>query len=99
MSHKLQTREGLDRYARRKAIVEPVNGQIKEAGGFRRFHLRGDEKVRKEWALVCTGHNLKKLFGAMQGAMQSGPPARAMEAFSEGRGTENRSSPRVRVVQ
>ena len=66
MSHKLRTREGLDRYARRKAIVEPVNGQIKEIGGFRRFGLRGYEKVRREWALVCTGHNLKKLIGAVQ---------------------------------
>jgi hypothetical protein len=34
MSHKLRTREGLDRYARRKCIVEPVNGQVKEIGGF-----------------------------------------------------------------
>jgi len=66
MSHKLQTREGLDRYALRKSIVEPVNGQIKEIGGFRRFSLRGYRKVRREWALVCTGHNLKKLIGAMQ---------------------------------
>lgn len=66
MAHRLQTEEGLKRYARRKAIVEPVHGQIKEAGGFRRFHLRGFEKVRKEWALVCTGHNLKKLFGAIR---------------------------------
>lgn len=65
MSHKLQTREGLDRYALRKSIVEPVNGQIKEIGGFRRFSLRGYRKVRREWALVCTGHNLKKLIGAM----------------------------------
>lgn len=66
MSHKLRTREGLDRYALRKSIVEPVNGHIKEIGGFRRFSLRGYEKVRREWALVCTGHNLKKLIGAMQ---------------------------------
>jgi hypothetical protein len=66
MSHKLRTRDGLDRYALRKSIVEPVNGQIKEIGGFRRFSLRGYEKVRREWALVCTGHNLKKLIGAMQ---------------------------------
>jgi transposase len=71
MSHKLRTRDGLDRYALRKSIVEPVNGQIKEIGGFRRFSLRGYEKVRREWALVCTGHNLKKLIGAMQ-AGQSG---------------------------
>jgi hypothetical protein len=71
MHHKLRTREGLDRYARRKAIVEPVNGHIKEIGGFRRFSLRGYEKVRREWALVCTGHNLKKLIGAMQAGLCS----------------------------
>ena len=66
MSHKLRTREGLDRYARRKAVVEPAIGQIKETGGFRRFHLRGLEKARREWALVCTGHNLRKLYRAFQ---------------------------------
>jgi hypothetical protein len=66
MSHKLRTREGLDRYALRKSIVEPTGGQIKEIGGFRRFSLRGYQKVRREWALVCTDHNLKKLIGAMQ---------------------------------
>ena len=72
MSHKLRTREGLDRYALRKSIVEPVNGQIKEICGFRRFSLRGYQKVRREWALVCTGHNLKKLIGAMQAGQCSG---------------------------
>ncbi len=72
MTHKLRTREGLGRYALRKSIVEPVGGQIKEIGGFRRFGLRGYEKVRREWALVCTGHNLKKLIGAMQASQCSG---------------------------
>ena len=72
MSHKLRTRKGLDRYARRKCIVEPVNGQVKEIGGFRQFSLRGYEKARWEWALVCTGHNLKKLIGATQAGQCSG---------------------------
>jgi hypothetical protein len=36
-------------------------GQIKQARGFRQFLLRGIEKVRAEWALVCTVHNLRKL--------------------------------------
>lgn len=49
------------RYRLRKQVVEPVNGQIKEARGFRRFSLRGQVKVRGEWALVCTAHNLLKL--------------------------------------
>jgi transposase len=49
------------RYRLRKQIVEPVNGQIKEARGFRRFSLRGLDKARGEWTLVCTAHNLLKL--------------------------------------
>ncbi len=68
MSWKLRTLEGREAYARRKAIVEPVYGQIKEARGFRRFMLRGLDKVRAEWALVCIGHNLLKLFRAGAGA-------------------------------
>jgi len=41
--------------------VEPVFGQIKGARGFRQFLLRGLEKVRDEWRLICTAHNLLKL--------------------------------------
>jgi len=52
------------RYRLRKQVVEPVFGQIKEARGFRRFLLRGLEKVRGEWSLVCTAHNLLKLAAA-----------------------------------
>ena len=62
MAHKLRTEQGRERYGQRKASVEPVFGQMKEARGFRRFHLRGIEKARGEWALVCTGHNLQKLY-------------------------------------
>ena len=46
----------------RRAIVEPVNGQIKEARGLRRFLLRGLEKVDVEWPLITAKHNLLKLF-------------------------------------
>ncbi len=49
------------RYRLRKQIVEPVFGQIKQARGFRQFLLRGIEKVKAEWALICTAHNLTKL--------------------------------------
>ena len=62
MRHKVRTAEGRATYARRKAVVEPVFGQTKEGRGFRRFHLRGLAGVMGEWALVCTGHNLLKLF-------------------------------------
>jgi hypothetical protein len=62
MARKLTTKRGRAEYARRKAIVEPVFGQIKEATGFRRFSLRGKAKVTAEWHLVCAVHDLAKLF-------------------------------------
>jgi len=62
MQRKLQTRRGRRRYALRMQTVEPVFGQIKQGRGFRQFLLRGLEKVQGEWSLICTGHNLPKLF-------------------------------------
>lgn len=52
------------RYRLRKHIVEPVFGQIKQARGFRQFLLRGIDKTRAEWALLCTVHNMLKLKNA-----------------------------------
>jgi transposase len=60
MKRKLKTKVGAAVYARRKCMVEPVFGQIKQARGFRQFLLRGLEKVRGEWALICMTHNLLK---------------------------------------
>ena len=62
MARKLRTIKGRATYARRKQIVEPVFGQIKEARGIRRFLLRGVEQVRAEWKLICATHNLLKLW-------------------------------------
>src|SRR5437867_7732908 len=64
MQRKLRTKAGHAAYARRKVIVEPVNGQIKQARGFRQFLRRGVERVGQEWSLVCTAHNLLKLRAA-----------------------------------
>jgi transposase len=61
MKRKLTTLRGQRIYARRKAIVEPVFGQIKHARGFRQFLRRGLARVQQEWALVCLSHNLLKL--------------------------------------
>jgi hypothetical protein len=66
MTRKLQTKAGAAVYAARKAMVEPVFGQIKEARGFRRFLLRGYANVQAEWALVCTTHNILKLYRLCQ---------------------------------
>jgi transposase len=62
MRHKLRTPAGRVVYKMRKAVVEPVFGQIKEGRGFRRFLLRGRAKVEAEWKLICATHNLLKLF-------------------------------------
>ena len=61
MRRKLQTKAGAAIYSRRKTIVEPVFGQIKQARGFRQFLLRGLEKVQGEWAVICLTHNILKL--------------------------------------
>ena len=62
MAHKLRTEAGRAIYKMRKAIAEPVFGQIKERRGFRRFSLRGLTNVRAEWKLVCATANLLKLY-------------------------------------
>ena len=62
MVRKLRTIKGRCTYAKRKEIAEPAIGQIKEARGFRRFLLRGLEKVDGEWLIICLTHNLLKLF-------------------------------------
>ena len=72
MRWSLHTPEGRDVYAKRKSTVEPVFGQIKEARGFRRFLMRGLEKVALEWSLLCTTHNLLKLFNAAGGQTAPG---------------------------
>lgn len=62
MRRKLRTKRGRMVYAKRKEIVEPVFGQIKQGRGFRQFLLRGVKKVKGEWLLVCATHNILKLW-------------------------------------
>ena len=64
MKQKLKTETGRGIYKMRKAIVEPVFGQIQAARGIRAFLLRGLEKVQAEWKLICATHNLLKMFRA-----------------------------------
>lgn len=63
----IRGRRGRLHYRRRKAIVEPVFGQMKEAQRFRQFLLRGHRKVRGEWFLGCLAHNLRKIHRARNG--------------------------------
>ena len=62
MKQRLKTEAGRALYKMRKAIVEPVFGQIKAARGIRALLLRGIGKVQAEWKLICATHNLLKLF-------------------------------------
>jgi len=62
MRHLLKTERGRAEYEKRMCTAEPIFGQMKHARGFRQFLLRGHQKVGWEWKLVCTGHNLLKLF-------------------------------------
>ena len=62
MKQRLKTGAGRTLYKMRKAIVEPVFGQIKAARGIRALLLRGIGKVQAEWKLICATHNLLKLF-------------------------------------
>ena len=61
MAARLQTAVAKAAYRRRKAIVEPPNGWIKNILGFRQFSLRGPNKVRDEFRLVCLVLNLRRM--------------------------------------
>jgi IS5 family transposase len=67
MHRRVTSSAGRAIYARRKVIVEPVFGQVKQAMGFRRFSLRGLAKASVQWAIVCLCHNLLKLYRATPG--------------------------------
>ena len=62
MARKLRTVKGRATYAKRKGIIEPIFGQLKQVLGFRQFSLRGLVAMRGEWRLMCTVHDLLKLW-------------------------------------
>ena len=79
MRRKLRTKKGRADYSKRKETVEPVFGQVKQGRGFRQFLLRGLQKVKGEWSLICTTHNLLKLWRAGGMALIK-PPGRSWAA-------------------
>jgi transposase len=62
MARKLRTKKGREMYAKRKGMIEPIFGQLKQVLGFRQFSLRGLASMRGEWRLMATVHNLLKLW-------------------------------------
>ena len=63
MARKLATKKGQQVYGRRKAIVEPVFGQMSTLQNAKQLLLRGLEQARGEWLLLTACHNLRKLHG------------------------------------
>ena len=63
MARKLSTKPGRAAYARRKAIVEPVFGQMSTLQNAKRLLLRGREAARNEWLLLAACHDFRKLHG------------------------------------
>ena len=62
MARKLRTKKGREMYAKRKGMIEPIFGQLKQVLGFRQFSLRGLASLRGEWRLMATVHNFLKLW-------------------------------------
>jgi transposase len=62
MARKLRTKKGRSMYAKRKGMIEPIFGQLKQVLGFRQFSMRGLASMRGEWRLMATVHNLLKLW-------------------------------------
>jgi transposase len=62
MARKLRTKVGREMYAKRKGMIEPIFGQLKQVLGFRQFSMRGLASMRGEWRLMATVHNLLKLW-------------------------------------
>jgi hypothetical protein len=67
MEHRLRTPEGAATYAQRSHTVEPVFGQTKANRGIRQFMRRGIKAVTSEWSLICTTHNINKLYAHTRG--------------------------------
>jgi len=82
MGYRLKTPKGKELYKLRKQTVEPVFGNIKENLGFRRFSMRGKEKVETEWSLICLTHNLKRIFKLKGTCAQKQPAAAVNQRIS-----------------
>src|SRR3954453_1118760 len=61
-ARKRRTKRGREMYARRKGMIEPIFGQLKQVLGFRQFSMRGLASMRGEWRLMATVHNLLTLW-------------------------------------
>lgn len=101
MATKLRTEDGAKIYSRRKAIVEPVFGQMMWNRCFRRFSFLGLDANSAEFALLATAHNLMKLIASRKLGLRSSSAATATasgrsKARKHARSTSDRSLRTVR---
>lgn len=97
MAARLADEQGKQLYRRRAAIVEPVNGQLKQDRGLRRFLARGLEAVKAEASLAALAHNLLKCAGVLlvvifrNIAAPAGPAATAFRFYPSRRPSQRQS--------
>ena len=68
MRKKLRSAAGRQVYERRKALVEPVFGGLKQQRGMRQFRTRRQAKVAAEFTLAAVAYNLTRLFARSRNA-------------------------------
>lgn len=78
----MATDSAKDLYRRRKALIEPVFGLLKECHGARRFLLRGRTNVLSEWSLLATAFNLKSLHRVCRSSLQPASPHMSVRCWA-----------------
>ena len=66
MARRMASKRGRATYKKRKHVVEPAFGWMKNVLGFRQFSVRGLEKVSGEFRLVCLALNLRRMNGMIR---------------------------------
>ena len=91
MDRALLTKRGRRLYKTRGQTVEPVFGQIKDGRGCDRFMRRGEQACASEWKLLCTTHNLLKLWRSGKASWAGRPRGSRQQGVGRGNGRRTRS--------
>jgi transposase len=90
MRKKLRTEDGKELYQERMSTIEPVFGQMKQNRGFSEFLLRGKDKAKVEFIMMCIVHNIEKIAGFLKrkakdvkGVLRNGISGGHIENFGE----------------
>src|SRR5659263_257281 len=83
MRKKLRTEEGHELYQERMSTIEPVFGQMKQNRGFSEFLLRGEDKAKVEFIMMCIVHNIEKIAGFLKRKAKDGKVVLHLENIGE----------------